>query len=236
METRTDKDSDLRLPRWVVTVIGILVFLLAVQTGAVFYHLTAGKSKTESTEPASRLMLRAERAPQPSAVAAFHGAGAPQTLYGNSRWDDPFAEDPFAALDRMQARMNRLMSRFASAAPLMMGPSSSFDFAPTLDFEDRQDHYLARLDLPGLDKDKIDVTVRGTLLTIRGVRETASEKQDSSTGFYARERSYGSFARSLTLPGPVDEAGVTAEYEDGVLTIRLPKTASDQDSGKVTVS
>lgn len=102
-------------------------------------------------------------------------------------------------------------------------------------FEEKNSFYILRVDLPGLDKDKINITVRGTLLTVQGVRASESESQDDEQGFYAKESSYGSFSRTLTLPGPVAEGRIDAKYENGVLTITLPKVEGGKTTKRVPV-
>ncbi|MBU9889794.1 MAG: Hsp20/alpha crystallin family protein, partial [Candidatus Omnitrophica bacterium] len=101
--------------------------------------------------------------------------------------------------------------------------------------EETADAYILRSDLPGLDKDKIGVTVRDNIVTLKGVRETSAESQDEKKGFYSQERSYGSFSRSLNLPGPVDESNISATYKNGVLTVTLPKLVGAKNGQKVPV-
>ncbi|HTL47556.1 MAG TPA: Hsp20/alpha crystallin family protein [Verrucomicrobiae bacterium] len=138
--------------------------------------------------------------------------------------------------------MNRLFTNLLSnfAAPLssmMASPAAAdFDFMPTADMEEKDNLYIVKVDLPGLDKDQINITVRDGLLTIEGVRKSESESKDDKTGFYSQERSYGSFSRSLPLPGPVDDAGIKADYANGVLTIQLPKKpGTEKNATKVSV-
>ncbi len=80
-----------------------------------------------------------------------------------------------------------------------------------------------RLDLPGVDKDKINVKVQNNMLTISGERRSETEEADQKTGFYRMESSFGSFMRSFPLPADADPDNMTAESKNGVLTIRLPK-------------
>ena len=73
------------------------------------------------------------------------------------------------------------------------------------------------------------------MLTLQGVRETGSETRDEKRGFYSQERSYGSFSRTITLPGPVDEGNIKADYENGVLTVTLPKLGKDPSARKIVI-
>jgi HSP20 family protein len=117
----------------------------------------------------------------------------------------------------------------------MMGQGIISDFSPAIDLQETENAYIVRGDLPGLEKDKINLTVQNGMLTIEGVRQTSSATEDESRGYYAQERSYGSYARTITLPGPVDDSRITADYKDGVLTITLPKAAGGTTAQKVPV-
>jgi len=147
-------------------------------------------------------------------------------------------QDPMEAVDQMSQRMNNLIQHaFMFGSPLFqnMPQSTGFDFTPAVDLEETKEAYIVRSDLPGLEKDKIELTVKENVLTIEGVREVTNKTEDQQKGYYAQERSYGSFARSLSLPGPVDEARISAAYKNGVLTITLPKAPGQKDAQKVAI-
>ncbi len=157
--------------------------------------------------------------------------------YGNraQQWQAMFAEDPMMAFDRMQERLFRMFNTARAFAPMMaqqFGPDLSSDFMPAVDIEETDKAYMVRSDIPGLEKDKINITTRNGLLTIQGVREQSSENKDDQSGYYSVERSYGSFARTIPLPGPVDESRIKADYKNGVLTIELPKAGEGQNAVK----
>ena len=147
-------------------------------------------------------------------------------------------QDPREAFENMSQRVNNLMQHaFMFGSPLFqnMPQGTGFDFTPAVDLEETKDAYIVKSDLPGLEKDKIDLTVKENVLTIEGMRETTNRTEDQKGGYYAQERSYGSFARSLNLPGPVDESKIVAEYKNGVLTITLPKAPGQKDVQKVEI-
>ena len=147
-------------------------------------------------------------------------------------------QDPREAFNNMSQRMNSLMQNaFMFGSPLLqnMPQNTGFDFTPAVDLEETKDAYIVKSDLPGLEKDKIDLTVKENVLTIEGMREVTNKTGDPQSGYYAQERSYGSFARSLSLPGPVDESKIAAEYKNGVLTITLPKAPGQKDAQKVAI-
>jgi HSP20 family protein len=93
---------------------------------------------------------------------------------------------------------------------------------PALDVSETDTVIDVRMDLPGITAKDIDIQVNGNLLTVSGERK--EEKEEKGKAVHRGERSYGQFFRSVTLPSNVIESEVAAEYKDGVLTIKLPKT------------
>jgi HSP20 family protein len=91
----------------------------------------------------------------------------------------------------------------------------------------------ARMDVPGVTAKDIDIQISGNALTVRGERK--EEKEEKGKTFHRIERRYGSFSRSVTLPCAVAESEVAAEYRDGVLTVKLPKT-EESKAHKVKVN
>jgi HSP20 family protein len=89
-----------------------------------------------------------------------------------------------------------------------------------VDIAEEDDQYLVKVELPGVSKDDVKITMEGNLLTISGEKKGQKETKKN---YHALERSYGSFSRSFTLPTTVQGDKVAAEYKDGVLTINLPK-------------
>jgi len=92
------------------------------------------------------------------------------------------------------------------------------EFTPSVDIEENDEMYMISADLPGLKKDDVKIDITGNSLKISGERS----KEIKEEGY--RERSYGRFARSFTLPEAIDAKKVEANFEDGVLRIVLPKT------------
>lgn len=105
-------------------------------------------------------------------------------------------------------------------------------FAPSLDLSETDATLEVRMDLPGLKPEQVDVQVSGNLLTVSGERK--EEREEKGRAFHRMERRCGSFARTVSLPCPVKEDKVDAQYRDGVLTITLPKT-DEAKSHKVKV-
>ena len=103
---------------------------------------------------------------------------------------------------------------------------------PAVDIVETEDAFVATADLPGLKKDDIDVSLEDSVLTVSGERRF--EKDDEHANYRRVERAYGTFRRSFTLPRGVDATKVEAKFEDGVLTLTMPKTDVAK-SRKITV-
>ncbi|MEL6266146.1 MAG: Hsp20/alpha crystallin family protein [Pseudomonadota bacterium] len=100
--------------------------------------------------------------------------------------------------------------------------------SPALDLSEGKDAYELTLELPGVGADDIELKVAQGRLAIRGEKREENRREDGDR--LVSERRYGQFARSLTLPEDVDEAGVSADFTDGVLKIRLPKSETARAS------
>jgi HSP20 family protein len=96
------------------------------------------------------------------------------------------------------------------------------DWIPTVDIEEGDQDYHITAELPGLRKEDVKITLQEGVLTLQGERK--QEREEKGKRFHRVERSYGGFVRSFALPDVVDEAKVLAEFKDGVLHIRLPKS------------
>ena len=126
--------------------------------------------------------------------------------------------EPFRELAAVQARLNQI---FAEPSEGGDDTLTRADWVPSVDvFENAQHELVLKAELPGVKKEDIDLKVENSTLTIRGERKREVETKED--GYHRVERSYGSFARSFTLPSTVNAEGVKAEYKDGVLTVTLP--------------
>ena len=95
---------------------------------------------------------------------------------------------------------------------------------PAIDVSENEGAYLVKAELPGVAREDLDVTIKDGVLAINAERK--KEKKDDKDGRVIREeRYYGKFVRSLRLGSDIDESGIEAHYEDGVLNLSLPKTA-----------
>ena len=94
-------------------------------------------------------------------------------------------------------------------------------WSPALDVHDDKDSLSVQVELPGVKKDEIDISLHEGVLTVSGQRKLERERQEGET--FRSERYFGKFQRSVTLPAAVDADKVKASYTDGILTIDLPK-------------
>ena len=136
--------------------------------------------------------------------------------------------DPFRELVTLQDRMNRLFQDnlgSPSAASLRGGEESlaSGAFIPAVDVYEDDHAIVLKMEVPGLDQKDIDIRLENQVLSVHGERKF--EKEEKEENFQRIERRYGSFSRSFTLPNTVDTENVKADYEHGVLKIKLSKRA-----------
>ena len=129
--------------------------------------------------------------------------------------------DPFRVMDAM-LRWDPFRGELGAA----FGGSTGYEFAPRFDVKETKDGYLIKADLPGVKEEELSVSLTGNQLTVSGRRE--EEHRDEGERYFAMERSYGTFARSFSLPDSVDGDHVTADLKDGVLAIHIPKRPEAQ--------
>lgn len=113
---------------------------------------------------------------------------------------------------------------FAGVLPSLLGEPAVF--APRFEVKETKDAYVFKADLPGIEEEDLDITLNGNRLTVSGRRE--AEQRDEGETYYTYERSYGSFARSFTLPEGADAEQVEADLKDGVLTLSVAKKTEHQ--------
>jgi len=138
-----------------------------------------------------------------------------------SRDDDHL--DPFRTFRREMDRMfDDFFAGSVSRWPAAFGGSGAV--SPTIDVEDKEKELVVTAELPGLDANDFEVTLTGDLLTIKG--EKKDDREEKKGGAHYVERRFGSFARSVRLPFEATVEKVEANYDKGVLTIRVPKPAA----------
>jgi HSP20 family protein len=129
--------------------------------------------------------------------------------------------DPFRNLSTLRERINRLFDFTFPSEWETGGELTLTGWRPTVDIYEKGDKTVIHAELPGVKKEDISIDVRGNVLTLKGQRSAEEEVNEES--YYRKERSYGSFQRSFTLPETVKPDQVEADFKDGVLKIEIPK-------------
>ncbi len=137
------------------------------------------------------------------------------------KWRKREVWDPFRYLSDLQEDMNRLFDLSLARLPRQLEEFSNVEWLPSVDVIDEKDRLRVKADLPGVNKDDVEISVEDGVLTIKGERK--SEKEEKDKNYYRKECFYGSFERSISLPVEVDVERAEASYKDGVLEIVLPK-------------
>ena len=133
-----------------------------------------------------------------------------------ARWD------PFRELNLITDRMNRLFQdTYGTNGRPEEGMTANF--VPPVDIYEDEHTVTVKMEVPGIDQKDIDVRLENNTLTVRGERKF--DKDEKEENFHRIERRYGSFYRSFALPNTLDPEKVQADYDNGVLRIRLAKKA-----------
>jgi HSP20 family molecular chaperone IbpA len=165
--------------------------------------------------------LESQLANRQPAVQSAVKAPAPMPVY--DQWDDPFRQ-----MMLMQEQMERNMRRAFSGTAV---------FNPRMDMKQADKQYVITMDIPGMDRDKINIETKQDMLIVSGERR--SEAEDSKNNqYYRQERSFGSFMQAIPLPEDARKDKIEAKYENGVLTVtivRLKKEDKKPESQKIVV-
>jgi HSP20 family protein len=127
-----------------------------------------------------------------------------------SRWD------PFRDLVTMRRAMDRLMEN-----TLPEDGDVASEWGLPLDVVEDENDYLVKASLPGVKPEDVDITFNKGMLTIRG--EMKDESESTKGQYHLRERRYGTFSRTISLPNSVKMEDIQADYQDGILTLKMPK-------------
>ena len=139
-----------------------------------------------------------------------------------TRWQRPELTTwpGYGRLTDLRDEIDRLfespLTEWARASNLLSG------WTPALDIYEDKDNLFVKVELPGMKREEIDVSIHEGSLSISGERKSEQTHEDADV--YRAERFFGRFQRTVTLPTPVAAEKVKAQYKDGILTITLPKT------------
>lgn len=144
-----------------------------------------------------------------------------------TRWD------PFREFNTLQDRMSRLFHD--SLGEGREEALATTAFAPPVDVYEDEHNVTLKIEVPGIEEKDIDVRIENNTMTVHGERKF--EKDEEEENYRRVERQYGSFTRTFTLPNTVDTENVSANYDKGVLKIKLAKKAEAKPKQiKVNVS
>jgi HSP20 family protein len=141
--------------------------------------------------------------------------------------------EPVRELNTLQSEMNRLFNTLFDAPAPANGPGGARRWIPAMDLVETDDEFVLRADLPGLSENDVNIELEDNVLTLSGQRK--SEHEERKEGYYRVERASGAFSRSLTLPEGVDPEGIKANFDRGVLEVRIPKP-EERKPRKVAIS
>lgn len=133
--------------------------------------------------------------------------------------------EPMMGLSRLTDVFDRMMDDFFSMDTRLAEPVTSL--VPLMNIEELKDEYRITLEVPGMEKDDLDIQIKDDVLTISGEKKEDIKEEGT---LFRRERWFGKFTRSVTLPNDVNVDKIEAEYKNGVLTLHLPK--SEEAKGK----
>jgi HSP20 family protein len=105
----------------------------------------------------------------------------------------------------------------------------SVGWVPSVEVTEKGVEILVSCELPGMQKEDVEIVLQNNVLTIRGEKKEERKEESESKRYLVYERNYGSFSRSFSLPTNVSADKVNASFSNGVLTIHLPKTAESKD-------
>lgn len=131
--------------------------------------------------------------------------------------------EPFFGLTSLQDRVNQLFNQAFGGfeGPGLEQPLTTAAFLPAVDISEDEHNITLQAEIPGVTEKDLNITLDNNVLTISGERKFKEEEKKDN--FHRIERRYGKFTRSFTLPVGVDPQNVNATFENGVLTVTLPK-------------
>jgi HSP20 family protein len=133
-----------------------------------------------------------------------------------ARWN------PAGDLMQMREEMDRLFNQFTRRGDGEEGNWIRGMWAPSVDIYENDDAFVLKAELPGFTKDDVQIELHNNRLTLRGERKQETEAKEEQ--YHRRERAYGRFERSFMLPTMIDADKVTANFKNGVIELRLPKS------------
>ena len=128
---------------------------------------------------------------------------------------------PWKDMTTLQNRINRMFDDPFFRTGRMVDDASLGMWNPVVDLYEKDDKFVIKAELPGVEKKDIRIDLKDRVLTLSGERSHDNEVKEEN--YYRRERSYGKFQRAFTLPADVDSDKIKAEFKEGVLQVEVPK-------------
>ena len=178
---------------------------------------TEGKQQkgTQTTQEDDKNRSTQQRKQQPQ-------AGSTQTALSQRQQSMPgLITSPFSFMRRFGEGMEQLFADFGVGGLMPRGFNELAAWAPQIEMFERENQLVIRADLPGLNKDDVQIELRDDSVVIQGERQ--EERKEEREGFYSTERTYGRFYREIPLPEGADTDEATATFRDGVLEITIPR-------------
>ena len=129
--------------------------------------------------------------------------------------------DPFDEMVSWNRAMNRMFDRFYGDDEVRF--SDRFNLHMPLDVIENDDEFVVKADIAGIDPEDVEITYTNNTLTLKGEVKDEREEGKENSRYHVRERRYGSFVRSISMPGTIDVENIKADSENGVLVLHLPK-------------
>lgn len=208
----------------------ITIWVLALLIAGGFSISPVQAEDSKSSQPVKKMDVEFEESQT--------GPGSPAAGFEDD-WDSTY--DPIEEFRVIQQRLKRMLEPWMSEAGMgrMAGGMGPMGLATNVraDFEETLEEYIVMVDLPGYKKEEIQVELKKNALVVEAKSSGAGEKSEELEGrkVISRERHHGVVKRMIRFPQPVKEEGVSAKFENGVLTVRVPK-AEPEKSVQVQVA
>ncbi len=148
-------------------------------------------------------------------------------------------EDLWEEMNNMKRQMDRLFSRMRGLSPMVRTPSRERDvqdYRDTwVDMRENNDEYIIAIELPGVNKEDIEVNLTGNFLEIKAQKKQEKKKEDREKGIYGFARSYAGFYKAIDLPPNADTKSIDANYKEGILKIKVPKKEKTKSKNRIEI-
>ncbi len=143
---------------------------------------------------------------------------------------------PFRGFRDVRSEMEQVFDEMFSGLarrPVRQSAQQSAEWAPAIDAMSRDGDLVIKAELPGVKLEDVDITLQNNVLTLSG--EQKVDQEEDRGGYHVRERRYGTFRRSMTLPEGVDEDKVHARFEDGILEVVVEGATAIQEPKRIQI-